>query len=213
MAIPGYEDLMLPLLELLADKKEHSLRGTIDALSKKYNFTEEEKKELLPSGLQRVIDNRVGWARTYLKKAGLVESTRRGYIRITNRGIKALSENLATIDNKYLEQFPEFIEFKKGNKAKSKDSKNKTPEELLEEGYQSIRQNLASDLLSEVKKSSPAFFEKLVVELLVKMGYGGSMKDAGEAIGRSGDEGIDGVIKEDRLELDLICLGKQRRTR
>lgn len=215
MSIPDYQTLMLPLLKLLVDKQEHSLRETIEALAEEFGLTEPERKELLPSGQQPVFDNRVGWARTYMKKAGLLETTRRGYFRITDRGLEVLKQNPPIINDAFLMQFPEFVKFKnKRDKPFKQTDQNeliqKTPKELLEYGYQSIRDNLAQELLNQVKNSSPDFFEKLVVELLVKMGYGGSIKDAGEAIGKSGDEGIDGIIKEDRLGLDIIYIQAKR---
>lgn len=215
MSIPDYQTLMLPLLKLLVDKQEHSLRETIEALAEEFGLTEPERKELLPSGQQPVFDNRVGWARTYMKKAGLLETTRRGYFRITDRGLEVLKQNPPIINDAFLMQFPDFVKFKnKRVKLFKQTDQNeliqKTPKELLEYGYQSIRDNLAQELLNQVKNSSPEFFEKLVVELLVKMGYGGSIKDAGEAIGKSGDEGIDGIIKEDRLGLDIIYIQAKR---
>lgn len=215
MAIPGYQALMLPLLKVSGDKEEWSLRQSIDILAKEFGLTEKEKKEPLPSGQQPVFDNRVGWARTYLKKAGLVESTRRGYLKITERGLEVLKLGPPEINDKLLQRYPEFVEFKtpksKVTETTAEETTTpKTPKELIEEGYQEIRQNLAQELLSRVKKSSPYFFERLVVELLVKMGYGGSIKDAGNAIGKSGDEGIDGIIKEDRLGLDIIYVQAKR---
>ncbi len=172
MPIPDYQSLMLPLLKLLSNGQELSLREAIGILSEKFQLTDEEKKELLPSGLQPVIDNRVGWARTYLKKAGLVESTRRGYIIITHRGLEALQQNPSEINHAFLVQYPEYVEFKSRkipDKNDNGDGKT-TPEEMIEEGYQRIRQELAQELLSQIKKNTPNFFEKLVVELLVKMG-------------------------------------------
>lgn len=212
MAIPDYQSLMLPLLRFLGDKKEHSFRETLDALTKEFNLSEEELRELLPSGKQPIFDNRVGWARTYMKKAGLLESTRRGIFRVTDRGLKVLGQKPTQINVKYLRQFPEFVEFQTVKHEKTEEpmgaeeEKEKTPEELLETAYQQINDQLASDLLKQIKALPPALFEKIVVELLVGMGYGGTIKDAGQAIGKSGDEGIDGVIKEDRLGLDAIYL-------
>lgn len=212
MATPDYQSLMLPLLRFLGDKKEHSFRETLDALAKEFVLSEEELRELLPSGKQPIFNNRVGWARTYMKKAGLAESTRRGVFRITERGLKVLSQKPAEINVKYLKQFPEFIEFQTIKHEKSEEQKGleeergKTPEELLENAYQQINDQLVSDLLKQIKEIPPALFEKIVVELLVAMGYGGTLRDAGQAIGKSGDEGIDGVIKEDRLGLDAIYL-------
>jgi restriction system protein len=212
MAIPDYQSLMLPLLRFLGDKKEHSIRETQDALAREFSLSEGELRELLPSGKQPIFENRVGWARTYMKKAGLLESTRRGVFRVTDRGLKVLGQKPTQINVKYLRQFPEFVEFQTVKHDKTEDSggieeeKGKTPEELLEAAYQQINDQLASDLLKQIKALPPALFEKIVVELLVGMGYGGTIKDAGQAIGKSGDEGIDGVIKEDRLGLDAIYL-------
>jgi len=216
MAIPDYQSIMLPLLKFLGDKKEHYLRDAIDYLFKIFGLTDEEYKELLPSGQQAVFDNRVGWARTYLKKAGLVESTKRAYFKITNRGLKVLKDNPKEINVKFLEQFPEFIKFrsirrKKDTKPNEKEILiNQTPEETIESVYQVMKEGLAAELLQNIKRSSPAFFEKLVLDLLVKMGYGGTRKDAGQAIGRSGDGGIDGIIKEDRLGLDILYIQAKR---
>lgn len=212
MAIPDYQSLMLPLLRFLGDKKEHSFRETLDALAKEFDLSEGELRELLPSGKQPIFDNRVGWARTYMKKAGLLESTRRGIFRVTDRGLKILSQKPTQINVKYLRQFPEFVEFQTVKHEKTEEpmgaeeEKENTPEELLETAYQQINDQLASDLLKQIRTLPPALFEKIVVELLVGMGYGGTIKDAGQAIGKSGDEGIDGVIKEDRLGLDAIYL-------
>jgi restriction system protein len=214
MGIPDFQSFMLPLLKFSADQQEHSLRDAIEALAQTFKLSDEERKELLPSGQQTVVDNRVSWSRTHLKKAGLLESTRRSFFKITQRGLDVLGRNPQKIDVKFLEQFPEYIEFRAASRrdketalgAEAEVNNHQTPEELLEYGYQRIRQDLAQELLNRVKNTSPSFFERLVVELLVKMGYGGSRKDAGEAVGRSGDGGIDGIIKEDRLGLDIIYI-------
>jgi len=212
MAIPDYQSIMLPLLKLAGDQQEHKMSEVTDTLADQFNLTEEERKVLIPSGTQSLFYNRVGWARTYLVKAGLLDTPRRGYIVITEEGLKLLAEKPEAINNKLLKRYQGFREFQSiGSEGKSpKEPLNQTPEELIEEGYQNIRDNLAVELLKEVKNSSPQFFERLVVELLVKMGYGGSRKDAGEAIGKSGDEGIDGIIKEDRLGLDVIYIQAKR---
>lgn len=217
MAIPDFQSIMLPLLKFCADGKEHTNRDAVDALAMEFNLSEDEQKELLPSGQQCVIDNRVAWARAHMKMAGLVENTRRGVFRITARGQEALEKKPTEINLRYLSEFPEYIEARdkhKGNQQQkisiSDDQEIQTPAERLEEAYQTIRENLVSEILSLLKSSSPIFFEKVVVEVLVKMGYGGSRKDAGQAIGRSGDEGIDGIIKEDRLGLDIIYIQAKR---
>ncbi|MCD6296852.1 MAG: restriction endonuclease [Deltaproteobacteria bacterium] len=217
MAIPDYQSCMLPLLEFFGDQNEHSLRETIDHLATHFKLTNDELKQLLPSGQQAVFDNRVAWARTYLKQAGLLEPTRRGYLRITPRGLEILKQKPEKINVKFLEQFKEFREFRKRKrkpqdkvKENNKDETQKTPAEALEEAYEDLGEDLAKELLQQIKKCPPSLFEKIVVELLVKMGYGGSRKDAGQAIGRSGDEGIDGIIKEDKLGLDIIYIQAKR---
>jgi len=217
MAVPDFQSVMLPLLKVLGDGEEHSLHEVISTLADQFDLTDEERRELLPSGRQAKLDNRVGWARTYLKKAGLLESTGRGKFRINDRGLDVLRENPLEINVKYLEQFSEFLEFRDGSTRDAnidlKDDaadKIKTPEEILEAGYQNLRGDLAQDLLDRIMGCSPEFFEKLVVDLLVAMGYGGSRKDAGEAVGRSGDGGIDGIIKEDKLGLDAVYIQAKR---
>jgi len=208
MTIPVFQQIMLPLLQLLEDKQEHSLRQVIDSLTNQFNLTQEEQHELLPSGKQAIFDNRVGWARTHLKKAGLIESTRRGFFRITDRGLQVLKQKPAKIDVKFLNQFEEFREFRAIRREKPTESDEEepetTPEEALANAYQDLKNNLASELLQQLKTSSPMQFENIVIDLLVAMGYGGSRKEAAKAIGRSGDEGIDGIINEDRLGLDVI---------
>lgn len=208
---------MLPLMQLTEDNKEHSLKEAISTVTAKFSLNEGEKQQLLPSGRQTVIANRVGWACTHLKKAGLLEYTKRGWFQITSRGHEVLLQKPNKINLKTLEHFPEFIEFrtskngvKSDNSAIVEDESKNTPEESLDAAYQTIRKSLASEILEKVKSCSPAFFERLVVELLVRMGYGGTLQDAGRAIGRSGDGGIDGIIKEDRLGLDVIYLQAKR---
>ena len=214
MAIPDFQSLMLPLMKYAADKNEHASREATDYLARLFRLTNEEKETLLPGQRQTVIANRMHWALTHLKHAGLLETTKRGYFQITQRGVDVVQRDLPRIDLKFLSQYPEYIEFRRVSKKERNGIgeiepevlSQRTPEELFEESYNSIRQDLAQELLSQVKKASPAFFEVLVVDLLVKMGYGGSRKDAGERIGKSGDEGIDGIIKEDRLGLDTIYI-------
>jgi restriction system protein len=216
MAIPDYQSIMLPLLQYAGDRDEHSLREAIEALADEFELTSEERTELLPSGQQATFDNRVGWARTYLKKAGLLKSTRRGYFQITERGIGILESNPPEINRAFLMQFPEFVAFQQPSQEETKKrqeeetDETQTPEEVIEAAYQRVREGLAAELLQTVKDQSPAFFERLVIDLLVKMGYGGTRKDAGEAIGRSGDAGIDGIIKEDRLGLDILYVQAKR---
>jgi len=216
--IPDYQSLMLPLLRIISDKQEYRYRDLIDKLALEFKLTDEERKELLASGSQPVFDNRVGWAKTYLKKAGLIDAPKRATFVITELGLQTLKKNPDRIDAKYLRQFPAFLEFVHAGRnesdgeeeAISQEITEQTPEENLDKAYQRIRKSLADELLAKVIDLSPAFFERLVIELLVKMGYGGSIKDAGKAIGKSGDEGIDGTIKEDRLGLDIIYVQAKR---
>lgn len=218
MAIPDFQSIMLPLLKFCADGREHTNREALDALARVFALTEEEQKKLLPSGQQCVFDNRVAWARAHMKMAGLLENTRRGVFRITERGRDVLNQSPPEINLRLLRGFPEYEaarEKGKGNHRQASfsevvEAESKTPAEQLEEAYQTLRENLANEILSQLKASPPSFFEKVVVEVLVKMGYGGSRKDAGQAIGRSGDEGIDGIIKEDRLGLDIIYIQAKR---
>lgn len=217
MTIPDYQTCMLPFLRHLSDGKEHAIRDIEDSLAEYFRLTAAERAELLPSGQQGIFRNRVGWARTYLKKAVLLESPKRGVFKITARGATALAANLSRIDVKYLEQFPEFMEFRDSSKPDGDTASTigsaqsrSTPEEAIEVAHQGLREQLAAELLGRILGCSPTFFEQLVVELLVKMGYGGSRRDAGERIGQTGDGGIDGIIKEDRLGLDTIFIQAKR---
>ena len=214
MAIPTYEECMLPLMKIAEDGKEHLFREATDALINQFNLTEKEKQELLPSGSAFVINNRIGWARTYLTKAGLLLKTKRGYFRISEEGKKLLQKEPAFINTKMLKEYDAFNEFQttkepdnsENNKTEHNIQQSITPHELLESGYLSIKNELADELLSTIKNISPSKFEKLVIDLLVKMGYGGSIKEAATVVGKSGDEGIDGIIKEDKLGLDVIYI-------
>ena len=211
MTIPDYQSLMLPLLKLVSDNQEHSLQEATSALASEFNLTETDLTELLPSGRKPRFYDRVGWAATYLRKAGLLKSSQRGRFEIAERGLQVLKAQPNLINVKFLEQFDEFVEFKNRHEADNGDETTpeidpQTPEEAIESAYQNLRQSLADEILQTVKACSPAFFERLVVDVLVKMGYGGTRKDAGKAIGKSGDDGIDGIINEDRLGLDVIYI-------
>jgi restriction system protein len=216
MSIPDYQTLMLPLLMFSADGEEHSLRDAIDHLGAEFSLTDEEMKELLPSGQSATFGNRVSWARTYMRKAGLLEATRRAHFRATPRGIGVANSPPERIDNQFLEQFPEFVRFRSTRRdngtveGKETTTSATTPEETLENAYVKLRESLVAELLQTIAECSPAFFERLVIDLLVAMGYGGSRKEAGQAVGRSGDGGIDGIIKEDRLGLDIIYVQAKR---
>lgn len=219
LMIPDYQTLMLPLLQFVSDGKEHKLNAVVDALASLFNLTDKERAELLPSGQTFIFGSRVGWARTYLKKSGLLDAPKRGTIVITKRGEDVLKEKPKEINVKFLRRFPEFLEFQslkkdeqvnESNTASIDIIKQQTPEELLETGYQSIRKSLEQEILSKLKSVHPAYFEKIVIELLVKMGYGGSIAEAGRATRYSNDEGIDGIINEDKLGLDVIYIQAKR---
>jgi restriction system protein len=230
MAIPDFQSLMLPLLQFAGDGQEHSIHEAEDMLARTLGLSNLERNELYASGGQRTpkFAHRIAWAKTYLKQAVLIQDTRRAHFRITQRGLDVLAEKPSRLDMRYLERFPEYLEFKsrtriskpatrtskpvnidRGSTSASAES-TQTPREAIETNYQRLRVALAQEILATIKQQSPRFFERLVVELLVKMGYGGSIKDAGEAIGRTGDEGIDGIIKEDKLGLDIIYIQAKR---
>ncbi len=217
MPVPKYDEFMLPLLEYASDGKIHAISDARKALADYFQLTEEERKERLPSGRITVLANRVHWAKTYLKHAGLLEYQKRGYFQITQRGFDVLGNAPSSIDKKYLMRFDEFVEFQARDnqdntlldQVNDTDSE-KTPDERLEAEYQLLRETVENELIDAIKNSSPEFFEKLVVELLVKMGYGGSQADAGQALGGVNDGGIDGVIKEDKLGLDNIYIQAKR---
>ncbi|MCH5282287.1 MAG: restriction endonuclease [Treponema sp.] len=214
--IPDFQTLMLPVLKEVSDGKEHKICDVVNSLAKKFSLGDEELTIMIPSGTQSVFYNRISWAKTHLKKARLIESETKGTIKITERGKQVLQEKPTRIDIKFLKKFDEFVEFRtKSNSKKEKteietDYDNQTPEELIETAFQDFQKSLAEDLLEKIRNVSPSFFEKLVVALLVKMGYGGSIKDAGKAVGKTGDEGIDGIIKEDKLGLDVIYVQAKR---
>jgi restriction system protein len=215
MAIPDFQTIMLPLLKFFQDKQEHLMRDAVNYIANLFNLTDIERNELLPSGQESVINNRVHWSRTYLKKAGLLESPRRGYAKITDRGIKELEKNLVTIDKKYLEQFPEFIEFqtikKKQNneiigvKEPEKPTGEQTPDELIEKGYNLIVSVLSQELLNKLRSEHFSVLEKVVLRLLTNMDYG-----EGKVTGRTGDGGVDGFIDQDKLGLDKIYFQAKR---
>ena len=219
MAIPDFQSIMLPLLKLASDGKEYTVQKSREDLADYYNLSEAELSEMLPSGRQTRFSNRVAWAKSYLTQAGLLNSPKRGKFHISDRGRSVLKESPERIDIKYLERFPEFIEFRQASKkdrtvevtsSSSNEQSSTTPEESLEQAYQQLRDEVANELLHLIKSNSADFFEKLVVHVLVEMGYGGSVKEAGTATRRTADEGIDGIIKEDRLGLDAIYLQAKR---
>lgn len=219
MPIPDYQSVMRPLLALLEDGLPHTLSELHDQLCAQFGLTSEEITQRISSGRQTVMRNRVGWARTYLHKAGLLTLPIRGSCEITDRGRKALLECPERVDNKYLKQFPEFVDFQTPKKkpvethesdTEVESDSTATPEEQLESAHQSLKQTVSSELLETIKQGSPAFFEQLVVDLMLAMGYGGSREEAGKATQLRADGGIDGIINEDRLGLDTIYLQAKR---
>ncbi|MEI8049320.1 MAG: restriction endonuclease [Bacteroidota bacterium] len=214
--IPDFQSIMLPFLKILADGEEHTTIETNQKIATYFNLSDEELNEFLPSGAAKTFPNRVAWAKSHFKMAGLLENTKRSSFKITEAGKQLLSTNPVKIDLRVLRTIPAYQQRtgRLGEDSSSPDiytsEISATPEEILENSYLTIRKNLAQELLIKIKSSSPSFFETLVVELLVKMGYGGSIKDAGRSIGRSGDEGIDGIIKEDKLGLDVIYVQAKR---
>lgn len=214
--IPDFQSIMLPFLQFLSDEEEHTTNETNQKLAVFFKLTEQELNEYLPSGSQKTFPNRVAWAKSYLKMAGLIENVKRSTFKITETGQLFLKNNPSRITIKILKALPSYQGGGGRSKEEETDTSNEavpideTPEEALENSYLAIRKNLAQELLTKIKSSSPGFFEAMVVELLVKMGYGGSIKDAGRSIGRSGDEGIDGIIKEDKLGLDVIYIQAKR---
>jgi restriction system protein len=218
MALPDFQSLMLPLLRSYADGETRSIASVSESLGREFMLTEDELRQLLPSGRQSTFRNRIAWARTYLSKAGLLASPKRAHFHITEAGLKTLAAQPTRIDINYLNAFPEFLNFRTRKHADSPadlaataaESARENPEELIESLHDQLKRALADDLLARISTAAPDFFERLVVELLLKMGYGGSRQDAGRAIGRSGDGGIDGIINEDRLGLDSIYLQAKR---
>ena len=223
--IPEFQTLMLPLLKYVSDGQIHNIKESISTLAKQLNLTEEDINEWLPSKNQKKIYNYVYWAKAHLKMAGLLENRGKGQFQITNRGKEILSENPSFVNIKYLKnKYEDYkILMTSNNKPDTKENiysnqqiekddsyLNQTPEEQIELSYQKIRQSLEQEILSKLKTIHPSFFERIVVELLVKMGYGGSIAEAGKATRYTNDEGIDGIIKEDKLGLDVIYIQAKR---
>lgn len=215
--IPKYQEIMLPILRLTADGLEHHMRDLIGKLSEQFGLTEAERNEMLPSGVARVMDNRSHWARKYLLEAGLFQSPKRGYVQITERGQQLLTTNPESINTKTLRQYPEFVEFMTGSSHGTVTAaepepplESDPPDETMREAFGRIQVLLANELLSLVKRQSPEFFESLVLDLLRKMGYGGVDASSALLTKASGDEGIDGIIYEDKLGLDTIYVQAKR---
>ena len=219
MSIPDFQTLMRPLLELHNDGKEHLNRDLVDALAKLFSLTDDERREMLPSGRAKMFDNRVGWAKTYISNAGLIESPRRSVSIITAEGHRVLKDHSGAINLQFLAKYPGIKSFREKKREAGVDTEQlisieigspETPEEALDNAYLKIRSDIEREIISKILANPPEFLERVIIDLVVKMGYGGNRKDAGEAIGRSGDEGIDGIIKEDPLGLDIIYLQAKR---
>lgn len=223
MPIPDFQTLMRPILEVHSDGKECLNRDLVTQLSERFGLSDEERREMLPSGGARLFDNRIGWAKSHMTQAGLLVSPKRAVSLITARGLKVLKDCPSRVDLRVLNEFEDYREFR--NRRRSSGEKepeenvgnsgleipdSRTPEELLESSYLQVRSNIEAELLAQIMASPPDFLERVVVDLVVRMGYGGSRRDAGAALGRSGDEGIDGIIKEDPLGLDIIYLQAKR---
>jgi len=219
MAVPDFQSFFRPLLAVAVDGEEHSMRDARELMAITMSLSNEDLAERLPSGTQTKFDNRAAWAKSYFVQAKVLTTPRRGYFRITDRGHELFKEGHDRIDIALLNRYPEFVEFRapsgttiidSGAAASVTGGDSVTPEEVLQHAHQSMRSELGSEILAKVKANTPLFFENLVVDLMVAMGYGGSRADAGKSVGSSGDEGIDGIIKEDRLGLDVIYLQAKR---
>lgn len=217
MAMPDFQSLMMPLLAFCAEGNDVKNKDAIDYLSNLFRLSLVEQQQKLPSGRQKVFDNRVAWAKAHLKMAGLLEATERGIFKITPQGLALLHAPPPQLNLAFLQSIPAYQYAKSSRLPEAlspllpvRDTQIQTPHEIIETAYQDLSFRLADELLDRIKHNTPTFFEKLVVELLLKMGYGGTRADAGAAIGKSGDEGIDGIIKEDRLGLDAVYIQAKR---
>ncbi|MFT4204496.1 MAG: restriction endonuclease [Chitinophagaceae bacterium] len=214
MSIPDFQSFFYPILKFSSDKQEHSLDEVRDFLTQYFSLTDEDKAERVPSGTQTKFDNRIYWTKSYFSKARLIENTKRSHFKITERGLKFLQNFSSEISINDLKTINEFRSFNEGIHSTSeiqiiennKTIETKTPLEKLEESYQYIKRELGLELLEKIRSNTWQFFEDLVIDLMVKMGYGGSRNKAGESIKRTNDEGIDGIINEDKLGLDIIYL-------
>lgn len=223
MAMPDYQTLMLPVLRLSANG-ETRIGDAVDNVANDFGLTEDEKSELLPSGKQSVIANRTHWAKTFLKQAELVISTRRGFFEISERGKRVLDENPIRLDVDYLMRFPEFVAFRRRTSVSTEmagksetsgleafnNATSQTPEEIMRARHAELNSTLGEEMLDRIQLATPAFFERLIVQLLLSMGFGGNAIDAGRAIGKSGDDGVDGVVDQDALGLDRVYVQAKR---
>jgi restriction system protein len=223
MAIPDYQSLMRPLLAYAQDGAEKHIRAAFDALAAEFALTPDERQQMLPSGKQIVFENRVHWARTYLDKAGAIVRTKRSHFQITDRGLQLLRDHPSRVGVAELRQFPEFQKFQTARDEEGAPAERvreapqipdatiqATPEEVIQLAESQLNESLRGELLERIAEMSPAFFEQLVVDLIVAMGYGGSKSNVAKRIGRSGDEGIDGIVNEDALGLDVVYIQAKR---
>lgn len=218
MAIPDFQTVMRPLLALAADGKEKKIRDAVQKLADEFNLAPEDRAEPIPSGGELLFSNRVNWACTYLAKAGAIKRSRRGHFHITERGLELLKDNPKRIDIKTLKKFPEFVVFQApkpkadsgtantSNDEDTVEETKSTPDEAIATAVAEIDSRLQTELLDRIIEKSPAFFESLVVDLIVEMGYGGSRENVMQRIGKPGDQGIDGIINEDALGLDVVYI-------
>lgn len=217
--IPDYQSLMRPVLAS-ARNGPRKISDVVEEMIQVFQLTDEERGELLPSGTQTKIANRTHWARSYLKQAGLVRNIKRGWFELTDRGREVLADEDIQLNAKFLEQFDEFLEFKARGDASGQENHESgsvtendavnTPDESLQSAHKKLQDALAASLLDNVRNASPIFFENLIVDLLISMGYGGTSAEAGRALGQSGDDGVDGVIDQDALGVDQIYLQAKR---
>jgi restriction system protein len=221
MPIPGFQEFFLPALKVFADDQLHGSADIATEIAKQFNLSDDDKKEMLPSGKQSRFVNRIAWTIVHLRRAAIIESISRGQYRITERGKQVVASGASRLDVKYLMRFPEYKQFRDRKDDEEGDSANvtstsvvsaqdQTPTEKLENTYQGLRRELADDILDKVKTASPRYFEQIVVDLLVAMGYGGSHAEAGQKTRYTADGGVDGIIKEDKLGLDNIYLQAKR---
>lgn len=221
MAVPDYQTLMLPVLQS-SQHGEVRIGDVVDNIATAFGLTDADRAELVPSGKQTTLVNRISWAKTYLKQAGLVEYTRRAHFKASAKGLSVLAEKPERIDINFLARFPEFNQFREKRSSETSDAQNvevpetvlkpheRTPEEEMRAAHSQLNESLGQELLDRIRISPPAFFESLIVSLLVAMGYGGTVSEAGRAIGKSGDDGVDGVIDQDPLGLDRVYIQAKR---
>lgn len=220
MAVPDFQSLMLPTLNAISDGQVHHWRDVANSAAASLNLSDDQRREMIPSGKMGRFDNRIHWVKAYFTMAGLVTSPSRGHMQLTPLGAETLKRNLPRIDIHFLETIPGFVEARHAKRSKDNgepapatdtaDVANVTPEEMLERGFADLRAALATELLARIMARPPKFFEELVVQLMLKLGYGGSREDAGKALGRSGDGGVDGLIEDDKLGLDVVYLQAKR---